>query len=79
MSVSKEEIMEVVSLIGENLTGEPLKDAFIIGIYFISIWTLIQVIYESVFTIFKKNQKGENVFHNEHIGGCRSTPPKIRK
>ena len=47
--------MEVVSLIGENLTGEPLKDAFIIGIYFISIWTLIQVIYESVFTIFKKN------------------------
>lgn len=47
--------MEIIDLIGNNLTGEPLKDAFIIGIYFVSIWTLIQVIFESVFTIFKKN------------------------
>lgn len=47
--------MEIISLISDNLTGEPLKDAFIIGIYFIGMWTLIQVIFESVFTIFKKN------------------------
>ena len=47
--------MEIINLISENLTGEPLKDAFIIGIYFIGIWTFIQVIFESVFTIFKKN------------------------
>ena len=47
--------MEIIELIGNNMTGEPLKDAFIIGIYFICIWTLIQVIFESVFAIFKKN------------------------
>lgn len=47
--------MEIIGLIGNNLTGEPIKDAFIIAIYFICIWTLIQVIFESVFTIFKKN------------------------
>lgn len=47
--------MEITNLIGNNITGEPLKDAFIIGIYFVCIWTLIQVIFESVFTIFKKN------------------------
>lgn len=47
--------MEIIDLIGNNLTGEPLKDAFIIAIYFVSIWTLIQVIFESVFTIFKRN------------------------
>ena len=47
--------MEIIELIGNNLTGEPLKDAFIIAIYFVCIWTLIQVIFESVFTMFKKN------------------------
>ena len=47
--------MEIINLISENLTGEPLKDAFIIGIYFICIWTLIQIVSESVFSIFKKN------------------------
>lgn len=47
--------MEIIDLIGDNLTGEPLQDAIIIGIYFIGIWTLISVIFESVFTIFKKN------------------------
>lgn len=47
--------MEIIELIGTNITGEPLKDAFIIAIYFMCIWTLIQVIFESVFTIFKKN------------------------
>lgn len=47
--------MEIIKLIEENLTGEPLRDAFIIGIYFVCIWTLIQVIFESVFTIFKRN------------------------
>lgn len=47
--------MEIIELISNNLTGEPLKDAFIIGIYFMCIWTLIQVMFESIFTIFKKN------------------------
>lgn len=47
--------MEIIELIGNNMTGEPIKDAFIIAIYFVCIWTLIQVIFESVFTIFKKN------------------------
>lgn len=47
--------MEIINLINNNLTGEPLKDAFIIGIYFIGIWTFLQIIFESVFTIFKKN------------------------
>lgn len=47
--------MEIINLIGENLTGEPLKDAIIIGIYFMCIWTFIQVLFESVFTIFKRN------------------------
>lgn len=47
--------MEIINLISDNLTGEPLKDAFIIGIYFLGIWTFIQIVFESVFTIFKKN------------------------
>ena len=47
--------MEIINLISNNLTGEPLKDAIIIGIYFMCIWTLVQVIFESVFTIFKRN------------------------
>lgn len=47
--------MEIINLIQENLTGEPLKDSIIIGIYFIGIWTFLQIIFESVFTIFKKN------------------------
>lgn len=47
--------MEIINLITQNLTGEPLKDAFIIAIYFMCIWTFIQVIFESVFTIFRKN------------------------
>lgn len=47
--------MEIINLISEELTGEPLKDAFIIGIYFICIWSLIQIVFESVFSIFKKN------------------------
>lgn len=47
--------MEIINLIGNNLTGEPLKDAFIIAIYFMCIWTFIQIIFESVFTIFKRN------------------------
>lgn len=47
--------MEIINLISENLTGEPIKDAIIIGIYFICIWTLIQVLFESIFTIFKRN------------------------
>lgn len=47
--------MEIINLISDNLTGEPLKDSIIIGIYFGCIWNLIQVIFEAVFTIFKKN------------------------
>lgn len=47
--------MEIINLISDNLTGEPLKDGIIIGIYFICIWEFIKVIFESVFTIFKKN------------------------
>lgn len=46
--------MDIVSLLEENLTGEPLKDAIIIGILFTILWTFYNVLFESVFSIFKK-------------------------
>lgn len=46
--------MDIVSLLEENLTGEPLKDAIIIGVLFTILWTFYNVLFESVFSIFKK-------------------------
>lgn len=47
--------MEIINLIGDNITGEPLKDSIIIAIYFMCIWTFISIMTECIFTIFKKN------------------------
>jgi hypothetical protein len=47
--------MNIIDILEDNLTGEPLKDAIIIGILFTVFWTFYNVIFETVFSIFKKN------------------------
>ena len=47
--------MSIIEILEDNLTGEPLKDAMIIGILFTIFWTFYNVIFEAVFSIFKKN------------------------
>lgn len=46
--------MSIEYILQENLTGEPIKDAIIIGILFIVFWTFYNVLFEAVFSIFKK-------------------------
>ena len=46
--------MNIISILQNNLTGEPLKDSVIIGILFIVFWSFYNVIFEAVFSIFKK-------------------------
>lgn len=46
--------MAIIDILENNLTGEPLKDAIIIGILFTIFWSFYNVIFESVFTIFKR-------------------------
>lgn len=47
--------MNIVDILEENLTGEPMKDAVIIGVLFTVFWSFYNVIFESIFSIFKKN------------------------
>lgn len=47
--------MNIIDILEDNLTGEPLKDAVIIGILFTVLWTFYNVLFESVFSLFKKN------------------------
>lgn len=47
--------MNIVEILGDYLTGEPMKDAVIIGILFTIFWSFYNVIFEAVFSIFKKN------------------------
>lgn len=47
--------MNIIDILEDNLTGEPLKDAIIIGILFTVFWTFYNVIFETVFSIFKRN------------------------
>ena len=47
--------MSIIEILEDNLTGDPLKDAMIIGILFTIFWSFYNVIFESVFSIFKKN------------------------
>lgn len=46
--------MNIIEILEDNLTGEPIKDAFIIGILFIVFWSFYNVLFEAVFSIFKK-------------------------
>lgn len=46
--------MNIVNILSNELTGEPLKDAMIIGILFTVFWSFYNVIFEAVFSIFKK-------------------------
>lgn len=46
--------MNIAEILGENLTGEPLKDTIIIAINFVIFWSFYNIIFESVFSIFKK-------------------------
>lgn len=46
--------MNVVEVLEENLTGEPIKDGIIIGMLFIIFWSFYNVLFEAVFSIFKK-------------------------
>ena len=46
--------MNIVNILSNELTGEPLKDAMIIGILFTIFWSFYNVIFEAVFSIFKK-------------------------
>lgn len=47
--------MNIITVLEDFLTGEPLKDAVIIGILFTVFWSFYNVIFEAVFSIFKKN------------------------
>lgn len=47
--------MNIVEILEDYLTGEPMKDAVIIGILFTIFWSFYNVIFEAVFSIFKKN------------------------
>lgn len=47
--------MSIIETIEENLTGEPLVDSILIGIMFIMFWSFYNVIFESIFSIFRKN------------------------
>lgn len=46
--------MNIIDILEDNLTGEPLKDSIIIAILFVVLWSFYNVIFESVFSIFKK-------------------------
>lgn len=46
--------MSIIEILEDNLTGEPIKDAMIIGILFVVFWSFYNVLFESVFSIFKK-------------------------
>lgn len=46
--------MNIIELMGEYLTGDPAKDTIILAILFTVFWTFYNVIFESVFSIFKK-------------------------
>lgn len=47
--------MNIIDLLENELTGEPLKDCIILGILFTIFWSFYNVIFEAVFSIFKKN------------------------
>lgn len=47
--------MNIIDILEDNLTGEPLKDAVIIAILFTVLWTFYNVLFESVFSLFRKN------------------------
>ena len=47
--------MNIIEILEDYLTGEPLQDAVIIAILFTIFWTFYNVIFEIVFGIFKKN------------------------
>ena len=46
--------MSIVEILEDNLTGDPLKDSIIIGILFVLFWSFYNVLFEAVFSIFKK-------------------------
>ena len=46
--------MSIIGILEDNLTGEPIKDGIIIGILFTCFWSFYNIIFESVFSIFKK-------------------------
>lgn len=46
--------MNIVEILQDSLTGEPLIDAIVIGISFGVIWEFIMIMFSSIFTIFKR-------------------------
>lgn len=46
--------MNIIDILNNELTGEPIKDAIIMGILFTVFWSFYNVIFEAVFSIFKK-------------------------
>lgn len=46
--------MNIIDILEDNLTGEPLKDAIIIAVLFTIFWTFYNALFEAVFSIFKK-------------------------
>jgi len=47
--------MNIDEILGSMLNGEPLHDAIVIGIIFTCFMTFYQVIFTSMFSIFKRN------------------------
>lgn len=47
--------MNIEEIATNMLNGEPIHDGLVIGIIFICFYTFYQVIFSSIFTIFKRN------------------------
>ena len=47
--------MNIEEVVSSMLNGEPVHDGIVIGICFICFYTFYQVLFSSVFSIFKKD------------------------
>lgn len=56
VEIYRGEIMNIIEIMGEYLTGDPAKDTIILAILFTVFWSFYNVIFEAVFSIFKKGK-----------------------
>lgn len=47
--------MNIEEIATNMLNGEPIHDGIVIGIIFICFYSFYQVVFSSIFTIFKRN------------------------
>lgn len=46
--------MNLITILQNNTTGNPVEDVIILGILFTIFWSFYNVLFETVFSIFKK-------------------------